>query len=100
MPPPLAAVAKRADRIVAAQPCRIDGLEVTPAANGFSIFDASRDRVHYLNHTAAIILELCSGENSVEDIAAYLQDAYALPEPPLAEVASYVARLSEEGLIV
>ena len=83
-----------------APPRQIENLQIDQAANGFVIFDASRERVHYLNHTAALILQLCSGENSETDIAGYLQEAYALPEPPAAEVAAYVTRLAEEGLIV
>ena len=63
------------------------------------VFDESRDRVHYLNHTAVLILELCDGELSPEDIAAYLQEAYSLSEPPTTEVEAYLARLAEEGLV-
>jgi hypothetical protein len=80
-------------------PRQVEGLEISQAANGYVIFDAGRDRVHYLNHTAVVVLELCNGTLSPEDIAAYLQDVYSLPEPPLAEVGAYVTRLTEEGLV-
>lgn len=83
----------------AGYPCQVDGLEISQAASGYVVFDAARDRVHYLNHTAVLILELCNGDLSPEDVAAYLKDVYSLPEPPLAEVRSSVARLAEEGLV-
>lgn len=76
-----------------------DGLQISQAASGYVVFDESRDRVHYLNHTAVLILELCDGELSPEDIAAYLQEAYSLSEPPTTEVEAYLARLAEEGLV-
>jgi hypothetical protein len=55
--------------------------------------------VHYLNHTATIVLELCNGENSAGEIAALLQSAYDLPQPPDAEVAACLQQLTGEGLL-
>jgi Coenzyme PQQ synthesis protein D (PqqD). len=80
-------------------PRQADGLEINEAANGYVIFDSGRDRIHYLNHTAVLILELCNGELSAEEIAAFLQEAYSLPDAPMAEVQAYVLRLTEEGLV-
>jgi hypothetical protein len=50
------------------------------------VYDTNADRVHYLNPTAALVLELCDGSRSLEDIAALVQEAYALPIAPLDEV--------------
>jgi len=80
-------------------PRQVDGLEISEAADGFVVYDAGRDRVHYLNHTAIIVLELCDGLTSIADIAAILQDSYALAEPPLTEVGDCVERMTGEGLI-
>ncbi len=79
-------------------PRQVEGLEISSAADGFVVFDPDRDRVHYLNHTAILILELCDGENSVADIAGFLRDSYALPTPPLDEVRECVDNFVREGL--
>lgn len=80
-------------------PSKVEGLEVSEAANGFVVFDSRRDRVHYLNHTAVLILELCTGEMSAVDIADFLQEAYSLAEAPVTDVEAYITRLAEEGLV-
>jgi hypothetical protein len=75
------------------------GVEVNKVADGYIIYQATQDRVHYLNHTATIILELCNGQNSLVEIAGLLQTAYELPAPPLEEVTACLHQLSDEGLI-
>jgi hypothetical protein len=50
------------------------------------VFDTGADRVHYLNPTAALVLELCDGSRSIQQIAGFVQEAYALPESPIDEV--------------
>ena len=81
------------------RPKRVDGVEITEAADGFLIYQAGRDRIHYLNHTAVLVLELCSGSVRAGDIPALLARAYDLPEPPTAQVAECLERLAAEGLI-
>lgn len=63
------------------------------------IYDPGRDRVHYLNHTVVLLLELCNGEITAAELPALVQAAYDLPEPPMAEVAGCLEKLSEEGLV-
>jgi hypothetical protein len=77
-----------------------EGIEVVPAEDGYVVYDAERDRVHHLNHTAAFVLELCTGENSPDDIGRLLQVAYELSEPPAAETRDCLANLRAEGLVV
>jgi hypothetical protein len=50
------------------------------------VYDTGADRVHYLNPTAALVLELCDGSRSVQQIAAFVQEAYELPASPIDEV--------------
>jgi hypothetical protein len=45
------------------------------------------NRVHYLNPTAVLILELCNGQVPTRDLPSLVQAAYDLTEPPDAEVA-------------
>ena len=80
-------------------PQRVDGVEVNSVTDGSVVYDPAADRVHYLNHTAALVLELCTGENSVEEIVTLLQTAFELPEPPTAEVGACLDQLRGERLI-
>ena len=77
---------------------RID-LEVQEAADGYVVFDEGRDRVHYLNHTAVLIIELCTGGNTVQQIIGLIQRAYELPEPPERETRECLAQLEAQGLL-
>ena len=79
-------------------PKRIDGLEINQVEDGFIIYEPKRDRVHYLNHTAVLILELCNGRNSPAEIARLVQAAYSLSDPPQKEVDEILARIQDEGL--
>ena len=81
------------------RPARADGVEVNAVADGYVVYDKERDRVHYLNHTAAVVLEFCTGENSPAEIVTILQAAYDLSEPPDGEVAECLQQLRDEGLI-
>lgn len=80
-------------------PISVEGVEVIPTADGYVIYDEGRDRVHYLNHTAALVLEFCTGENSVEEIARRLQNAYDLADPPREDAFECIAQLRAEGLL-
>jgi hypothetical protein len=54
------------------------GLEVTQAPDGYVIYDAASEKVHYLNPTAGVVFELCDGASSARTIADFLNTAYAL----------------------
>ena len=75
------------------------GLDISVAEGGYIVYQPELDRVHYLNHSAVLILELCTGGNSLWEIAALVQEAYALPEPPFTMVDETVANLNQQGLL-
>lgn len=81
------------------RPQQADGIEISEVADGYVIYDPKQDRVHYLNQTAGIILELCNGRVTAGEIAGIVQAAYDLPEPPTKEVAGCMEKLIEERLI-
>ena len=81
------------------QPVRNPKIEINQVEDGYVVYDENRDRVHYLNHTAVLVLELCNGEHSPEDIVAILQRTYELPEPPDEEVTACLRQLRREGMI-
>jgi hypothetical protein len=80
-------------------PKAIDGLEINAVSDGYVVHDAIRNRIHYLNPTSAVILELCTGLLPARDMAELIRKTYELPEPPVADVMECLASLCREGLI-
>ncbi len=80
-------------------PVRAPGLEINEVADGCIVYQPDRDRVHYLNQTAALILELCNDRNAEADLSELLRLAYDLPTPPVEEVAECLELLRKEGLV-
>jgi hypothetical protein len=48
---------------------KTEGLEVQVVGNRVVAFETGSTRLHYLNPTAALILELCDGNRSTEELA-------------------------------
>jgi hypothetical protein len=80
-------------------PIRAPELEINEVADGYIVYQPSRDRVHYLNQTAVVVLELCNGRTAESDLPEILRAAWDLPEPPFEEVAECLEVLRREGLI-
>ena len=78
---------------------KVAGLDQSEVNDGYIIYDAARDRVHFLNPTGAIVLELCDGTRTAADMAQFLATSFNLPEPPAASVQECLAALLAEGLI-
>lgn len=81
-------------------PMRAPGIEVNEVADGFVVHDPVRDRVHYLNHTAVLVLEFCTGENPPDRIVAMVQHCYELAQPPQDMITTCLGQLRAEGLVV
>ncbi len=75
------------------------GLEINPVSDGYIVYQPDRDRIHYLNATAAVVLELCNGRNDANELAALLQLAFDLGEPPHDAVSECLETLTREGLV-
>jgi hypothetical protein len=81
-------------------PRRVGGGEkIEKIADGYMLHQPEKSRVHYLNHTAVMVLELCDGRLSPGEIAGALRELYDLPEAPLAEVGECLALLRKQGLV-
>jgi len=80
-------------------PRQIEGLAVEETDEGYIIYEPEKDRVHYLNATAALILELCNGTNSIAEIANLVQEAYHLPDTPAQTVQDTLTQMRDEGLL-
>ena len=81
------------------KPSKVDDFELSEVDGGYVVYHPTLDRVHYLNHTAALVLELCTGENDAAEIVERMQRAYDLPEPPEEEIGECLERLRDEGLV-
>lgn len=81
------------------RPVAADDLDVHETDDGLIVYQESKDRVHHLNPTAAVILELCDGTKDTEQIARELAALFGLDEPPLTETKSGIEELTREGLI-
>lgn len=80
-------------------PARVAGLETRDAADGFVVYDARRDRLHFLNPTALFVLECLDGRTRVDELPALVAKAFRLLEPPSAEIEACLERFDVEGLI-
>ncbi len=80
-------------------PRRADALEVRAVPDGFVVYDPARDRLHFLNGTAAFVLESCDGATPVEALRELLAAAFRLDGDPVDEVDGCLRRLMAEGLV-
>ena len=77
-----------------------EGLEVNEVPDGYIIYQGTRDRVHYLNKTAAVIFEFCDGNLDADSIVARVAQAFEIGDPAKnAEIAACLGSLMQEGLI-
>ena len=81
-------------------PRRVDGLEVREVPDGFVVYDSRTDRLHFMNGTAAFVLESCDGATRVDELVALVGAAFRLDDDPADEVDACVQRLLSEGLVV
>jgi hypothetical protein len=80
-------------------PQRATGIELAELSGGLLVRQAEPRRVHQLNNTASMVLELCDGRHTVAQIAEVLAAAFTLDGPPLAEVAACVSELRHAGIL-
>jgi Coenzyme PQQ synthesis protein D (PqqD) len=78
---------------------KVEGLDHSEVMDGYVIYDAPNDRVHFLNATGAIVLELCDGTRTEADMAAFLATSFGLPEQPIEPVRECLSALLSQGLI-
>jgi Coenzyme PQQ synthesis protein D (PqqD) len=80
-------------------PKRVDGLDISPAEDGYIIYQPEFDRVHFMNATAVLVLELCTGQNSEQEIVDLIREGYGLEENPAESVRETLAKMKAEGLL-
>jgi hypothetical protein len=83
----------------AMRPRRAPGVELSEVTDGFLVYQPGNDRVHYLNPTAALLVEICDGSLRAMDLPPLLAAAFSLAAAPREEVASCLLKLLGEGLM-
>jgi Coenzyme PQQ synthesis protein D (PqqD) len=78
---------------------KIEGFSEMEVPDGYIIYDTNRELTHFLNRTAALVLELCDGANDTGAIAAMMQHAFDLPTAPETDVEDCLASLHSQGLV-
>lgn len=79
---------------------RADNLNINDLADGYVIYQGARDRVHYLNKTAAIVFELCDGDLGIDNIIRSVADLFKLDETHDEEIRNCIESLLKEGLVL
>jgi Coenzyme PQQ synthesis protein D (PqqD) len=79
---------------------RAPDLEVTEVIDGFVVHRRDQDRIHYLNPTAAFVLESCNGGLRAGELPDLVAAVFQLEHPPLDDVETCVTALLKEGLLV
>jgi hypothetical protein len=79
---------------------RATDLDVHEVPDGYIVYDNVRDRVHYLNETAAIIFEFCDNKLELEDVVGRVAKAFDLEPSAHAEIRASLDLLIKEGLVL
>lgn len=78
-------------------PALNSAIQLIPTENGYAAFDPTTDRLHELNPMASLIIELCDGSRSVEEVCACIVPM--LPENSVGEVRRWIEDGVAAGLL-
>ncbi len=81
------------------RPVRAEGLEIHEVDDGLLVYQAQPECVHHLNNTAAVVFELCDGENTVPEISEQLALAFGLDRMAGGMAEKCVADLRDKGVV-
>jgi Trypsin-co-occurring domain 2/Coenzyme PQQ synthesis protein D (PqqD) len=82
------------------RPVRAEGLEIHEVDDGLLVYQAQPECVHHLNNTAAVVFELCDGQNTVPDISEQLALVFGLDETPGGMAEECIADFRDKGVVV
>jgi hypothetical protein len=83
------------------KPKRQTDLQQKKVADDEIVFDPVTQKFHFLNETAAFVLNACNGEKTCEQIAAILTERYRVDgEHAREDVTAALNLFAREGLIV
>lgn len=84
----------------AARVSAAERFDVVEHLDGMTIHRPGRDEVFELNRTAALVLRMCDGTRTVDEIATALADRFTLARPPVGEVVACVEQLRSAGIVL
>jgi PqqD family protein of HPr-rel-A system len=85
----------------ATRPSLREGLTTVELDGEAVVYDETNGELHHLNAAATIVLSLCDGTLSVEEIASAVSDAFELSlDQVLPDVRAAVERFGQAGLLV
>ncbi|MCE5249549.1 PqqD family protein [bacterium] len=79
---------------------QVEDIEVNTVKDGFVLYDPKSNTVHFLNHSAMIVWELCTGTSSEAEIISLFQELYTLDNSPADMVKNILEDMTQKGLIV
>ncbi len=84
----------------ASRPSLREGLTTVELDGEAVVYDEASGELHHLNPAATIVLSLCDGTLSVEEIASAVSDAFELSlDHVLPDVRAAVDRFAQAGLL-
>ena len=76
-----------------------DGLDVTEVKDGLVVYDPGRDRVHYLNGSAAVIFTFCDGDRDRQSIVEAATKVFGADVISPGDVEACIAQLEDERVL-
>ena len=84
----------------ASRPSVRDGLTTVELDGEAVVYDEANGELHHLNPAATVVLSLCDGTRTVEEIASAVSEAFDLsPDHVLPDVRAAVERFGQAGLL-
>jgi hypothetical protein len=78
---------------------RTPDLEVHKVPDGYLIYQGNRDKVSYLNQSAAVVFEFCDCALDYEDVVRRASTIFGLEAAAQPQIRACVDSLIEEGLV-
>ena len=74
-------------------------MQIQPVADGSVIYQPQRERIHFLNQTATVVLALCDGTIGFHEIESLVAEAYGMENCPGSLTTPILERFLQEGMI-
>lgn len=81
-------------------PMAVPGLTISPSRDGCIVVETSREQVHFLNLSAAVVLAHANGLRDHSELAVILQRLFDLPIEPVEDVHRVLSQLFMSKLVV
>jgi hypothetical protein len=74
-------------------------IDIREVTDGYVAYQPDRDRLHYLNPTAAFVFQTCDGTVRAGELPALVAAAFGLERPPVEDVERCLDTLVGERLL-